>query len=516
MTKNAKILIVDDDSLGIRLMKKALESKDYKIATASNGKTALKKAFANNFDIIVLDIKLPDINGFQICEKLKQHPSTSNVPVVFLTGLNNHSDVIKGFESGAVDYISKPFDAGEFNKRVDNQLKLREYAKNLEENARISEQEKLNISTFISSLAHELKNPLNSIIGFSEILQGENISATEKNNYLKHINESGQDLLHMLNDLIDLSKIEAKLLDIYYSTIYLNNELKDIEQNFVDKVHKIKGDKVKIVMDLGNDDPKFNLFSDIIRLTQVFNNLIENAIKYTETGTITIGYRLKSNDRIQFFVRDTGIGMNEEDLENIFNEYELAHQKMKVTKSGKGIGLAIAKKLTHLLKGEIGARSELGQGSEFYFTLPRLKEDSEDAKSISKEEELYNWKGKKILIAEDVLVNYLFFVALFKKTEAELIHARDGYQVLEILKDTEVDLILMDMVMPGLNGIETTKEVRKTHLHVPIIAQTSMSERSDKDEIFRAGCNDIITKPIKPRILSSYKFDTCTRSLSPR
>ena len=501
MGENAKVLIVDDDSLGIRLMKKALDGRGYKIATATNGKTALTKAWANNFDLIILDIKLPDIDGFQICEKLKQYPSTTNVPVVFLTGLNNQKDVIKGFEMGAVDYISKPFNADEFIKRVDNQLKLRDYTKNLEENARISEEAKLNINTFISSLAHELKNPLNSIIGFSEILQGKNISEDEKFSYLKHINGSGQDLLHLLNDLIDLSKIEANLLDVHFSTVYLNNEIQDIAKNYNDKVFRVRGEKVKIELDLGNDDPKFTLLTDILRFTQVYNNLIDNAIKNTESGTITIGYQLKSNKRIQFFVRDTGIGMSDDDLENIFEEYELAHQKMKVTKSGKGIGLAIAKKLTHLLKGDIGANSKLGKGSDFYFTLPQLNADSKELSSYTNKEQVYNWEGKKILIAEDVLVNYLFFVALFKKTKVELIHARDGYQVLDILKETEVDMILMDMVMPRLDGIETTKEVRKTHLNIPIIAQTSMSERTDKDDIFKAGCNDIITKPIKPRIL---------------
>jgi len=501
MIKNAKILIVDDDSLGLRLMTKALDGKGYKIATANNGKTALTKAWANNFDIIILDIKLPDINGFQICEKLKQHPATTNVPVVFLTGLNNHSDVVKGFQAGAIDYISKPFNADEFNIRIDNHLKLRDYSKNLEENVRISEEAKLNISTFISSLAHELKNPLNSIIGFSEILQGENISEEEKTSYLKHINSSGQDLLDLLNNLIDLSKIEANLLDIHFSNVFLNNELIDIEKSYIDKLYKIHGDKVKFQLELGNDDPKFVLYTDILRFTQIFNNLIENAIKFTESGTITIGYQLKKANKIQFFVRDTGIGMTEEEVENIFEEYELAHKKMKITSAGKGIGLAISKKIAHLLKGEIGVNSILGKGSEFYFTLPLLHADSDEIKALGTPESLYNWEGKKILIAEDVMVNYLFFVALFKQTKVELYHAINGYKVLDILKETNVDLILMDMVMPELDGIATTKEVRKTHKHVPIIAQTSMTARTDKDEIFKAGCNDIISKPIKPRIL---------------
>jgi len=501
MTKNAKILIVEDDSLGIRLMKKALEGKDYKIATASNGKTALSKAWANNFDIIILDVKLPDINGFKICEKLKQHPATANVPVVFLTGLNMPSDISKGFEAGAVDYISKPFNAPEFIMRIDNHLKMSAYSKTLEENARISEEAKLNISTFISSLAHELKNPLNSIIGFSEILQGKNISEEEKFNYLKHINSSGRDLLSLLNDLIDLSKIEAGLLDFHFSAVYINNELEDIVKSYNDTLFKLHGDKVKLEIEPGNNDLQFVLYTDVLRFTQILNNLIDNAIKFTKNGTISIGYSLKSKKRIRFFVRDTGIGMKKEDIKSIFQEYELAHQKMKVTKSGKGIGLAIAKKLTHLLKGEIGANSILGKGSEFFFSLPVYESDSEAIKSLSNKTEMYDWEGKKILIAEDVLVNYLFFAALFKKTKVELFHARDGYQVLDILKETEVDLILMDMVMPGLDGIDTTKEVRKTHMHLPIIAQTSMDERSDKDRIYKAGCNDIITKPIKPRIL---------------
>mgnify|MGYP000975184984 CR=1 FL=1 len=199
MKKNAKILIVDDDKLGLSLMQKALSHKSYKIATANNGKTALTKAWANNFDIIILDVRLPDIDGFTICEKLKQHPSTINVPVIFLTGLNNHDDAVKGFEVGAVDYISKPFHAQEFNKRIDNHLKLRDYAKNLEETARISQEAKQNISTFVTSLAHSISNPLNSIIGFSEILQGKNIQEEEKKDYLQHINASGQDLIQFLN-----------------------------------------------------------------------------------------------------------------------------------------------------------------------------------------------------------------------------------------------------------------------------------------------------------------------------
>ncbi|MDA3904993.1 MAG: response regulator [Bacteroidales bacterium] len=501
MTNNAKILIVDDDSLGLRLMKKALDGKVYKIATANNGKTALTKAWANNFDIIILDIKLPDINGFQICEKLKQHPATTNVPVVFLTGLNNHNDVVKGFEVGAVDYISKPFNSDEFNIRIENHLKLRDYSKNLEESSRISDEAKQNINTFISSLAHEFKTPLNSIVGFSEILQSKNISDEDKHTHLKHINNSGQKLLQLLNDLSDFSKLEAGLLDFRMSNVFLNNEIRDIMDNSIDKLYNVHGDKVKLNLDLGNDDPKFTFLTDILRLTQVFNNLIDNAIKYTESGTITIGYQLKSNQRIRFFVKDTGIGISENDIENIFQEYELAHQKMNTTKAGKGIGLAISKKITYLLNGEIGANSAPGKGSEFHFTLPRLKEGSEEVKALSREEELYNWEGKKILIAEDVLVNYLFFVALLKKTNVKLFHAVNGYQVLDILKETEVDLILMDMVMPELDGIATTKEVRKTHLHVPIIAQTSMTDRTDKDEIYKAGCNDIISKPIKPHIL---------------
>jgi CheY-like chemotaxis protein len=501
MIKNAKVLIVDDDSLGIRLMQKALEGKEYKIATAATGKTALTKAWANNFDIIILDIKLPDIDGFTICERLKQHPATANVPVVFLTGLNNNHDVVKGFEAGAVDYISKPFNAEEFTKRVDNHLKLRDYAKNLEENARISEDAKQNISSFISSLAHELKNPLNSIIGFSEILQGKNISEEEKVSYLRHINGSGQDLLHMLNDLIDLSKIEANQLDLHFSTIYLNSELKDLQKSYEEKLFRVRGEHVKLALDLGNDDPSFTLFTDLVRFSQIFYNLLDNAIKYTESGTITFGYQLKSNKRIQFFVRDTGIGMSEEELENVFEEYDQAYKKMKITKAGKGIGLAISKKLTALLNGEIGANSTPGKGSEFYFSLLRIQADSEEAKAFNSKEKVYHWKGKKILIAEDVLVNYLFLAALFKKTEAELVHARDGFQVLEILDETTVDLILMDMIMPGMDGIETTKKIRYIYPQLPIIAQTGMTDRTEKDEIFKAGCNDIISKPIKPRIL---------------
>lgn len=248
-------------------------------------------------------------------------------------------------------------------------------------------------------------------------------------------------------------------------------------------------------------DPKDKdllVFTDIVRFIQIIRNFIENAIKFTPEGKIEIGYLINNQNQIEVYVKDQGIGMNQDEIDNLFTMDTFSGGLIQLKKSGKGLGMAVSHKLSNMIGGEIKVESKAGLGSTFSLVLPLNFTNTDE---IETEIQSYNWEGKQILIAEDVMVNFLFYKALFKKTNVELIHAKDGLEVLELLEENNPDLILMDMIMPKMDGLQATLEVRKSHPHIPIIAQSGANGREDKENIYRAGCNDIISKPIKPHIL---------------
>lgn len=497
MSSKKRILIIEDDPSIIAILRESFRDK-YVLAVAKNGKTGLTKAWANIFDLIILDVELGDISGFTICRKLKKHPSTSQVPVIIASALGNVESTLEGFDSGASDFIHKPFHPEELLKRVEVHLKMNDLNNQLRQQAANNQKAKTEFSYFISSLAHELRSPLNSIIGFSEILNSPDLDAEERSDFLKFINQGGNKLLKLLNDLIDYTKIEADALSIHFSKVNVEKELKELIKHFDDDLHKNQINNKNIIFSPDNSEEPCVISTDIVRFLQIMNNFIENAIKYTDAGTIKVGFSLDAEDQIRFFVEDEGIGMSEEEIANLFNMNTFSTGLIQLKQSGKGLGMALTYNLTKLLGGEITVQSEFGKGSTFNLILPR---NFIDDQSRAQEIQNYNWEGKQILIAEDVMVNFLFYQALLKKTNVQLLHAKNGLEVLELLEENDPDLILMDMVMPKMSGLEATTQVRKNHLQIPIIAQSGANSREDKEMIYMAGCNDIINKPIKPHLL---------------
>lgn len=499
MKEKKRILIIEDNTSVVAYLKESLGDK-YTVAVAKNGKTGLAKAWANNFDLILLDIELGDIDGFTICKKFKKHPSTALVPVIIVSSLDNVESTLKGFESGASDYIHKPFHPQELNKRIEVHLKMAELNDQLKTQASDTQKSKLEFSQFISTLAHELRSPLNSIIGFSEILNDSDLTEDEKSNFLRYINQGGHNLLKLLNDLIDYSKIEAETLSIHFSKVDINKELLELKDHYLDELYKNAVEDKYITYLPQNENSNTIIVTDIVRFIQIIKNFIENAIKYTPNGNIELGYVFLPQNQIKVYVKDQGIGMSPEEIKDLFNLESYGAGLIQIKKSGKGLGMAISKKLSNLIGGQLEVESVLGEGSTFSIILPHNFMDDEEAQK-AQEVQTYNWENKLILIAEDVMVNYLFYTALLKKTHVNLIHAKNGFEVLELLEDHTPDLILMDMVMPKMSGIEATQLVRKKYPEIPIIAQSSIASREDKESIYKAGCNDIVSKPIKPHIL---------------
>jgi len=499
MEDKKRILVIEDETSVVAYLRDNLKDK-YQVAVARNGKTGLTKAWANSFDLILLDIELGDISGFTICKKLKKHPSTSMVPIIIISARNNLESTLEGFESGASDYIHKPFNLEELNRRIEVHLNMVELNNRLRVQAAATQKSKIEFSQFISTLAHELRSPLNSIIGFSEILSDPELEAEDRNNFLRFINQGGHNLLKLLNDLIDYSKIEAETLSVHFSKVDIKKELSEIVAQYEDDLYKQNINNITIKYVPDSSVEHVIIFTDIVRFLQIIRNFIDNAIKYTEEGEIEIGYRLKEPQQIEVYVKDQGIGMSKQEMDNIFSLKSYSSGLIQIKKAGKGLGLAISEKLSHLIGGEIHIESTEGAGSTFSITIPR-NFMSDQEMPANQDVVKYKWDDKLLLIAEDVMVNYLFYVALLKKTRVNIIHAKNGLEVLELLKTHSPDLILMDMVMPKMDGLEATLQVRKYYPEIPIIAQSSIASREDKDNIYRAGCNDIISKPIKPHIL---------------
>ncbi|OYT17009.1 MAG: hypothetical protein B7C24_04930 [Bacteroidetes bacterium 4572_77] len=500
MKEKKRILIIEDDPSFISFLKENLKDK-YLLAVAKNGSIGIKKALSNHFDIILLDIILEGIDGFTVCQNLKANPITNKVPILILSSQENIQSILKGFDSGASDYLHKPFHPQELHKRIEVHLKMNDLNNQLTKQASVNIKKKLEFSQFITNLAHELRSPLNSIIGFSEILNDPEIEAEDRQGFLRHINQGGHNLLRLLNDLIDYSKIEAETLNLHYSQIDIEKELKDLAQHTNDELLKNGVLQKNIIFKSQERKEKLFIHSDIVRILQIITNFIDNAIKFSRDTDIILAYEINKY-QLKIYVQDFGIGMTKEELDSLFFVGSSQSGMIKLKEAGKGLGLAISNKLAHLLNGKISVESQEGKGSTFSLSIP-LVIDSEKDFTETTSPQTYKWSDKLLLIAEDMMVNFLFYQALLKKTGVKIIHAKNGEEVLDLLIDYKPDLILMDMVMPKMDGLEATLCVRKLHPEIPIIAQSSVNSYEDKETIYRAGCNDIISKPIKPQILLS-------------
>jgi len=373
--------------------------------------------------------------------------------------------------------------------RIENELK--------EARDKAKESDRLKTS-FLANMSHEIRTPMNGILGFANLLRDPDLGEEKRDLYLKHIDHSSQQLLNIIDDIIDISKIESEQLKISNKPVKINGILDEIYSSFF---HRIRGDapgqkKVAFNLKKGNDSHDFTIVTDDFRLSQVFNNLIGNAIKFTQEGQIQFGYTLTQNRYIEFFVSDTGIGIPNNKIKLIFDRFGQVNQERSLQPSGTGLGLPISKSLVNLMGGEMWVESEMGKGTTFYFTLPLVVEDPVEDSTILISNKSYNWKGREILVAEDEELNWLFVREMLRQTGAVVHRARNGQEVVELTRDLNPDAILMDIKMPEVNGIEAARRIRVFNTKVPIIAQSAFVMAEEKEESLLAGCNHFVTKPL--------------------
>lgn len=354
-------------------------------------------------------------------------------------------------------------------------------------------------TAFLANMSHEIRTPMNGILGFAEMLNDDHLGEGNRKKYVEIINNNGKMLMNLIDDVIDFAKIEAGEIRILQQDFSLNALLSQIHASFLSESLKKERDnlKLRIKKALSNED--CFLLSDPNRLRQILMNLVGNAFKFTKEGLIEFGYDLPKKGFIEFFVKDTGIGIPQEKLNLIFERFVQVDYSRSRKYGGSGLGLAISKGFVELLGGKMWATSKENEGSVFYFTIPykpapkKIREEIETKKPRTD----YNWEGKLFLIAEDDTFSFKLLEGFLKKTNASILHAEDGVQAVDICKkNPEIDLVLMDVQMPEMNGIEATRLIKIARKDLPVIAQTANAIAEERQKCFEAGCDDFVTKPI--------------------
>jgi signal transduction histidine kinase/CheY-like chemotaxis protein len=355
-------------------------------------------------------------------------------------------------------------------------------------------------TVFLANMSHEIRTPMNAILGFSELLSLAKASPEEKDEYLYFIKKSSNDLLNIIEDVIDIAKIESKQLKIKQKPTQPSEIMNDIAVIYTDVLRRSGSSEVDIVINIPEKERNIELHTDPKRLKQVLSNLVGNAVKFTEKGTIEIGYKVAEKKLIYFYVKDTGTGIEKEAQKRIFNQFVQADNHYTKRSHGTGLGLSISKNIINLLGGDIWVSSVVGKGSNFYFYLPYIQPKIKNKiyKHQRKVKDTFlNLASITILIAEDEDSSYSYLKETLKDSGINLLRAKTGSEAISMTEANDsIDLILMDIKMPEINGIDATKYIKHIKPDLPVIAQTAFAMDNDKEACLEAGCSAFITKPI--------------------
>jgi CheY-like chemotaxis protein len=351
-------------------------------------------------------------------------------------------------------------------------------------------------------MSHEIRTPLNAILGFSALIQDPGTTPPELKEYYGMMESSGNDLMHLIDDILDISRIEANQIKINLQETSVVQISEEVFRSFKQTLSsEIPNNAVKAYFIEPPEKEGYMLHTDPFRLKQILLNILNNAIKFTPTGSIEFCYfPNEAKTHLVFYIKDTGIGIAKEQQEKIFERFtKVADIKTKHYR-GTGLGLSIALKLTQLLKGEIRVESELNVGTAFYLTFPLSKVVSEEVVPEKKhrDESLGFLSGKVILIAEDVETNFKYLqIILSRNHDVRILWAKTGLEAVDLCrKNHDINIVLMDIQLPEMNGFDATRLIKSEFKNLPIIAQTAYATMADLNAITDAGCDDVLVKPL--------------------
>lgn len=526
--KNFIVLVVDDVTENLQVLINILKKDQYKINFANSGKQAINRVKSVKPDLILLDLMMPDMDGFEVCEYLKADENYRDIPIIFLTASHEENHLLKAFEIGAVDYITKPFKSQELLARVKNHLELK-YAQDKLQNSqnylkkaltelviardKALEAERVK-SQMLANTSHEIRTLMNGVLGMTELLLNTYLNE-EQNDFVTTLKHSGESLLNLINDILDFSKLESGALKLKNNSFHLPQLMEDLKSLFTPRAtRKNLNFSFEISPDIDQD---LMLIGDELRLGQVLSNLISNAIKFTDQGEIVINVKKvssveennpESSLNLIFEIKDTGIGISAENQTQLFKSFSQVSHNTEHYYEGTGLGLAICQQLVQLMGGKIGVKSKEGNGSIFWFTtnfeisdqtftlisLNNLKNQSVTSENNDQLLPL------KIMLAEDTPVNKKVIMNQLKILGYKADWVENGQEAINQLAKEEYDLILMDCQMPILNGYQATQKIRQqekelNQKHLIIIGLTASAMEGNRQKCFDAGMDDYITKP---------------------
>jgi len=366
-------------------------------------------------------------------------------------------------------------------------------------------------SAFLANMSHEIRTPLNAILGFSRLLTNPEIPNNQRQEYSEYITNSANNLLNLIRDIVDISKIEAGKMIIEKSRCQVNKILKELKFTFEKEKNRQLKNQIEIILKKSNEDEEFAIYTDPYRFHQILVNLIGNALKFTETGYIEFGYIFQDDLNIQFYVKDTGIGIPDDKIDLIFSRFgQIIDNKIK-NPGGTGLGLSITKHLISRLGGKIWVESTIDKGTKFTFTLPYEKVEEPTYKYINFKEEFDGFEiGKlKILAVEDDKINMILLEDTLKLhiENIDIVKAYNGIEAIHKLEQDDFDLIIMDIRMPLLDGYEATKRIRtefpSPKNNIPILGLSAHALKNEIEAGRKIGMNDFLSKPIQPDELFS-------------
>lgn len=514
------ILIVDDREENIIALEALIRRDDVNLITTTSPNEALRICWDNEISIALVDVQMPEMDGFELVQILKSNPRTRGMLIIFVTAISKETSyAVKGLESGAVDYLYKPLDPYITTAKVDafiriirGQQELKQKNKELEEFQKElvkakdeAEAARKVKESFLANMSHEIRTPINGIIGLAHLLKNSELT-DDQTKFVTLLEVSSQSLLGVINDILDISKIEAGKFKIVRS----ETNIRHLVQSVFDLM-KYRADEknVALMLDIGDSVPDY-IMADSLRVNQILMNLVGNAIKFTDKGAVTIKVKaLGEKDgfvKLECSVIDTGIGISKEGLAKVFNSFEQAEDLTAQKYGGTGLGLSIVKRLVDLKGGDLSVSSVSGEGSTFTFINNyQVVKDKCIANKKVLSSDLPKFKNVVVLLAEDNVINQFMISKILANWEISVDVVDDGCKVLEKIKDTRYDLILMDTHMPTVNGIEATKRIRADFdeplKSIPIISLSAAVLEEEQQAGWDAGVNDILSKPFDPVVL---------------